>query len=106
MKLSITIYLFKNDYFNILGFHINDFDTGGVIVDDDNRDVCVSSVVAFRLFGTEIDRFGNSFELFSIVDDDDGARIFFVMDGCKSMLSLTDSVVVCSIRGRILSRVF
>jgi hypothetical protein len=63
----LFIYL-QNNHLDILGFHINDFDTGAV--SGGSRIVCVSSVVVFRLSGTEIDRLGNSFELLSPPDDD------------------------------------
>ncbi|CAF4925075.1 unnamed protein product, partial [Rotaria socialis] len=45
----------------------------------DTRVGCVSSVAVLRFSGTEIDRFGASLELTSLVaDDDDASRVFFV----------------------------
>jgi hypothetical protein len=71
MLVKTYIYLFtKKNHLDILGFHINDFDTGAVTGIGDTRVGCVSSVVALRLSGTDIDRIGNSFELLSASGDD------------------------------------
>jgi hypothetical protein len=61
----LCVFIYKNNHLDILGFQINDFDTGAV---DGVGDV--SSIVVLRLSGTEIDRVGNSFELLSPPDDD------------------------------------
>jgi len=64
--LDLFIYKQKN-HLDILGFHINDFDTGAVT---GTGDVGVSFAVVFKSSGTEIDRLGNSLELLSSPDDD------------------------------------
>lgn len=97
--LYLFIYLQKKDqktHLEILGFHINDFDTGAV-----TGDICavrVSSAVVLEISGTDIDRVGPSFEPLS-PPDDDGWRLRF---SCTSV----SSVVNCSVRWRWLSRVF
>jgi hypothetical protein len=67
--MFLFIYL-QNNHLDILGFHINDFDAGAVTGAGDTLVVCASSVVVFKLSGTDIDRLGNSFELLSPPDDD------------------------------------
>jgi hypothetical protein len=69
MYFYLFIYL-QNNHLDILGFHINDFDTGAVSGTGDTRVGCVSSVDVFKLSGTDIDRVGNSLELLSPPDDD------------------------------------
>ncbi len=103
-RSCIYIYL-QNNHLDILGFQINDFDTGAVIGVGDTRADCVSSVVVFKLSGTEIDRLGNSFELLSPFDDD-GWRVFFIVGCSESISSLVGSVMFASVRWRLLSRVF
>ena len=65
---DIYLFIYKKNHFDILGFHINDFDIGAVT---GVGDAGVSSVVTFESSGTEIDRLGNSLEPLSSSDGDE-----------------------------------